>query len=189
MPIKHATPYVIELNLSDMSQLFNTMDASPFRGKDLADGAEELIVTWAHEYNLRDPVALRIHLDKWPEQDPTQLICDAVHNYFIYRAKLTALEFKRLMRLGRFSLLIGVIFLAGCLMLSALLDRSAGTQSGTVADYLRQSLTIGGWVAMWRPMEIYLYDWWPIWRHRRNYTRLSRMPIEVVRTATKEQVT
>ena len=21
---------------------------------------------------------------------------------------------------------------------------------------------IGGWVALWRPMEIFLYDWWPI---------------------------
>jgi hypothetical protein len=27
---------------------------------------------------------------------------------------------------------------------------------------IRESLLIGGWVAMWRPMEILLYDWWPI---------------------------
>jgi hypothetical protein len=24
------------------------------------------------------------------------------------------------------------------------------------------SLVIGGWVAMWRPMEVFLYDWWPV---------------------------
>ena len=65
-------------------------------------------------------------------------------------------------------------------------DVRAEPKSGTVADYLRQSLTIAGWVAMWRPMEIYLYDWWPIKRLRRNYSRLSEMPIEVVRMVKKE---
>jgi hypothetical protein len=27
---------------------------------------------------------------------------------------------------------------------------------------LRENLLVGGWVAMWRPIEIFLYDWWPI---------------------------
>jgi len=43
-----------------------------------------------------------------------------------------------------------------------------------------ESLTIAGWVAMWRSMEICLYDWWPIRRRRRLYGRLSRMPVDVV---------
>jgi hypothetical protein len=38
---------------------------------------------------------------------------------------------------------------------------------------------IGGWVAMWRPMEIFLYDWWPLRRQRLRYLRLRDMEVEV----------
>jgi hypothetical protein len=40
-------------------------------------------------------------------------------------------------------------------------------------------LVIGGWVAMWRPLEIFLYDWWPIRDERQLYERLSVMPVRV----------
>ena len=38
---------------------------------------------------------------------------------------------------------------------------------------------IGGWGAMWRPLEIYLYDWWPVRDERRVFERLSRMSVRV----------
>jgi hypothetical protein len=34
-------------------------------------------------------------------------------------------------------------------------------------------------VAMWRPMEIYLYDWWPLWRRSALQRRLSQMKIDL----------
>ena len=46
-------------------------------------------------------------------------------------------------------------------------------------DVVRESLSIGGWVAMWRPMEIFLYDWWPIRAEARLYGRLSAMPVRI----------
>jgi len=33
---------------------------------------------------------------------------------------------------------------------------------------------------MWRPMQIYLYDWWPLLQLRRAFTKLSHMPVDVV---------
>jgi hypothetical protein len=33
---------------------------------------------------------------------------------------------------------------------------------------------------MWHPLEIFLYDWWPIRAKRRLYERLSRMPVRIV---------
>ena len=41
---------------------------------------------------------------------------------------------------------------------------------------------IGGWVAMWRPMEIFLYDWWPIRADGKLYDRLSVMPVRIAYT-------
>ena len=45
---------------------------------------------------------------------------------------------------------------------------------------LRESLLIGGWVAMWRPLEIFLYDWWPIRAEAKLYDRLAEMPVRIV---------
>ena len=152
-------PHTISLKLRDINQLFNSMDPSPFIEKDLDDDAEEFIVSWAQEFSPKAPVKLRIYLDQWPAEDPKELIRTAIHNHFAHRAKITDLEFKRLLRQGRTSLFIGLLFLAAV---------------------VRESLTIAGWVAMWRPMQIYLYDWWPLLRRSRTYAKLSHMPVELV---------
>jgi hypothetical protein len=44
---------------------------------------------------------------------------------------------------------------------------------------LRQSFLILGWVANWRPLEIFLYDWWPLARRRDMYRRLSAATVEI----------
>jgi hypothetical protein len=154
------------------------MDPSPFIDKDLDDEAEEFIVGWVQELSPKARVKLRIYLDQWPPEDPKELVRTAVHNYFGHRAEAINLEFNRLLKQGRTSLFIGLLFLASCLLVIRILS---GYMTGTWAAVVRESLTIAGWVAMWRPMQIYLYDWWPLLRRRRIYAKLSHMPIEVVK--------
>jgi hypothetical protein len=176
--MKNPEPRLIELELEEVNQLFNSMDPSPFVAKDLDRDAEEFIVNWAQEYSSGDPITLRIHLGHWPEHDPVQLMTEAVHNFFAYRAKLNRLEFRRLILQGRTSLFIGVVFLATCLLFIQVLQTRV---SGAWVGFVRESLTIAGWVGMWRPMQIFLHDWWPVRRRGRVYAKLSRMPVEVVR--------
>jgi len=168
----------ISLKLRDLNQLFNSMDPSPFIEKDLDDRAEEFIVGWAQEFPPDAHVMLRVHLEQWPTQDnPKELIRQAVHNHFAHRAELTRLEFRALMKQGWTSLLIGLSCLATCLIISRVLLHG---EAGTWASVLQESLTIAGWVAMWRPMQIYLYDWWPLRRRGRIYEKLSHMSVEVI---------
>ena len=70
-------------------------------------------------------------------------------------------------------------FLAGCHLLAQLL---AGPENSWHGMW-RQGLTIIGWVAMWRPLEIYLYRWWPVLVLERVYRRLSIMQVEVKQEA------
>jgi hypothetical protein len=167
----------IELSLRDVDQLFNTMDPSPFHEKDLDDDAAEFILSWAQEFHPRQPVDLIVHLEKHPDgHNAQQLVQEAVHNYFAYRGRLNELEFKRLMRQGRMSLVVGVLFLFACLLITEL---PALTDLNTIPSFLKEGLTIAGWVAMWRPLEIYLYEWWPLRRLGQIFNKLSRMPVEV----------
>ncbi len=44
---------------------------------------------------------------------------------------------------------------------------------------VEESLLILGWVANWRPIEIFIYDWWPIVRRRNLYRRLAAATVEI----------
>ena len=175
-----STVHRIELNLREVGQLFNTMDPSPFNEKDLDRDAEEFIVSWAREFPLDEPIALVVHVAASPrEQEPQPIVERAVHHYFAYRVELNRLEFRRLMQDGRRSLLTGLAFLAACLVISRFL---VGAGTGTFSTFARESLAIAGWVAMWRPMEIYLYDWWPLGRRAKMLKKLSQIPVELRKT-------
>jgi hypothetical protein len=82
-----------------------------------------------------------------------------------------------MMRRGRLSLLVGSTFLAACLLLGELVSKLGNS---AVADFVKEGLTIGGWVAMWRPLEIYLYDWWPVFEERRRLDLLAQIKVRVV---------
>ena len=171
----------IEVFVDRIEQLFNSMDPSPVHERDLDDDAEEFIVSWAQEFPRRDPVSLVIHVNQIPEQQDAQhLVEAAVHHYFAYRAKLNRLEFRHLLKEGRTSLIIGLVFLGACLLTSEWLLRK---QPGSLSIIARESLVIAGWVAMWRPIRIFLYDWWPVLRLGRLYQKLSRMHVEVRKRA------
>lgn len=173
----------IEVFVDRVEQLFNSMDPSPFHERDLDDNAEEFIVSWAQEFPRRDPVSLVVHVNQLPAHGDTQhLVETAVHNYFAYRAKLNRLEFRHLLKEGRINLIIGLMFLGACLLTSELLLRQ---KPGSLSIIARESLTIAGWVAMWRPLRIFLYDWWPVRRLGHLYEKLSRMRVEVRKRSEK----
>lgn len=169
-------PRRIEIFVDKIEQLFNSMDPSPFHEKDLDHDAEEFIVSWAREFPNHEHFKLIVHVNQPPVPLAQEMVEEAVRNYFAYRSRLNGMEFRRLMKQGRTSLLIGLLFLASCLVASELLFREAGTLPGI----LRESLTIAGWVAMWRPMQIFLYDWWPLRHLGKIYDQLSRIPVEVL---------
>ncbi len=52
-----------------------------------------------------------------------------------------------------------------------------------IARGLRVGFVSLGWVAMWRPMEALLYDWWPLVSRRRVPRRQAFIPVEVWVTA------
>ena len=153
------------------------MDPTPFHHKDIDPDAEEFIESWALEFPPTSHFEITIHLEQLPaEGDPTALVGEAIHNYFDYKAELARRELNQLMLQGRTSLMIGLAFLALCLFAADAINKFA---TGTFMTIVRESLTICGWVAMWRPMQIFLYDWWPIRRRRRTYLNISRAHLRV----------
>jgi hypothetical protein len=166
---------LIEVHVSELRQLFNPIDPSPPREKDLDSRAEEFIVAWARAAKRDAQLALQIDIDAAGRPDEAATVREAVHEFFRQRSLSASRRLSQLFRIGRTSLLIGIAFLAAAITAAGLVDRALGqTAFGAL---LRESMVIGGWVALWRPLEIFLYDWWPILAERRLYDRLSAMPV------------
>ena len=172
---------LIEVHVAELQQIFNSFDPTPFRKRDLDPKAEEFIADWARELHAEVPLGLLIHVDRTvASEEEMAVVPSAIRDYFGDRALATRQRLRLLLRRGRTSLLIGLIFLsisiaAGNIVESLLLE----TQFAGVA---RESFLIGGWVAMWRPLEVFLYDWWPIRAEARLFDRLSAMTVRVVRS-------
>jgi hypothetical protein len=170
---------VVEVRLRTLTQLFDSLDPSPFHEKDLDGNAEEYIVESAREQPARRQVALVLYIDQPPSlPDEGRVVGEAIRVHFARRAQLLRRDLRQLIRRGWISLGIGLSFLAAVFLTSQTVGRLMG--EGPLATLLREGLLIVGWVAMWRPLEIFLYDWWPLLGKKRLRDRLSRINVRIV---------
>jgi hypothetical protein len=171
------SPTVIEVRVAELRRLFNAIDPSPFHERDLDPRAEAFIVDWARELPRDAPLALRVHLDRaCGRDDETARLGEAIHEYFANRALDERRQLRELFRRGRISLSIALVFLGAAMAAS---DVIGGFTANRFAAVVSEGLLIGGWVAMWRPLEVFLYDWWPVRADLRLAERLSAMPVSI----------
>ena len=171
-------PNSIEIRVGKLAQLFHGLDPFPFREKELDKDAEEFIVSWARELPRDRPFKIVVHM---PEEQlalpEAQDVRPAIEQFFAYRAQVMTLELKELFRIGRRSLAIGFTVL----LLSVLASQAVAPKikPAPLGKVIEESLLIFAWVANWRPIEIFLYDWWPIVRRRDLYRRLGEAEVEL----------
>ena len=169
---------VIEVHVGELKQLFNSIDPSPFRNKDLDPNAEEFIVGWAKDLPGDVALALVVDLDRQAGlPDEAAVLRDAIHEFFRQRAEANRRCLRELFRRGRTSLLIGLTVLAAATAFGDFL--ATAMKNSRLGEIVREGLTIGGWVSMWRPLEVFLYDWWPIRNEARLFDRLAAMPVRI----------
>ena len=170
---------VLDLHLGEIRQIFNAMDPAPFRERDLDPNAEDYIVGWGRETRSGEPLGLVVRLSREPAtRESAGMLRDAVHAYFRQRAEATRRQLRQLFRVGRVSLLIGLAFLAAAIVIGEFVAGLVGKAS--YGGIIKESFVIGGWVALWRPLEIFLYDWWPIRAEAKLFDRLGEMDVRLL---------
>jgi hypothetical protein len=170
---------IIEVRVTELRQLFNAIDPSPFHDRDLDPKADEFIAGWASDVRASATLALLVHVEKEPDDpDAVNVLREAVHQHFGRKAEATRRRLRALLQRGRTSLAIGLVFLGATSWLANMIPIAGGD----FRIVLRESLIIGGWVAMWRPMEVFLYDWWPLREEAKALDRLAAMPVQLRRT-------
>lgn len=168
---------LIELRLSSVRQLFNSLDPAPFNEKDLDSDAETYIVESVEEFPLSQKMKLVVHLPQAELPDSLDLEA-AIHHHFMLRRDEWRRHLSHQLHQGRITLAIALVFLFVCLSLRQLVRAKS---QGMFMDGVGEALLIFGWVAMWRPIDILLYDWWPIRRRVRVAAKLVGMTVEARR--------
>lgn len=168
---------LLEVRVHSALQLFDARDPAPFRARDLDDDFTEYVIASAEEFGT-EPMKILIHVE---EAEPQQLgrdsIRDAIKFYFQYQIDLRRLQLSKLFRTARLFGGIGLICLVVCLLIAKFLDTHiAETDFRSVA---REGLIIFGWVSMWKPFELILFDWYPLYDRIRLMRKLLEADIEV----------
>ena len=162
----------IEMRIDSLPQLFDSLDPAPFHDRALDREAEAWLRESVDEVPSREPLELVV---RGPEGLRGSLpeIEAAVHAHFRRALEHEEWKLRRRMRIGRLALLIGLAVLAVTLLARHLLH-SVHTPG---ADVLGEGLLIVGWVGLWRPAEMLLFERLENSADRAVLRRLSRIPV------------
>lgn len=169
--------FCIDIRLKSSRQLFDGRDPAPFRERDLDEHAVEYLVGAVSELPRDAPVKLVFWISDEPApQLPDTMLVEAVRAHFTYEEQRLGRRARQHIRRGQLFFLVGATVLVLFLTLAEL---TTAMPTGRVRQILREGLVITAWVAMWRPLEALLYDWWPLVQEHRLQRRLRDVPIEV----------
>jgi hypothetical protein len=167
----------INLKLMEERQFFNSFDPAPFLERDIDDDAAEYIVDSVREYPLKRKMRLKLLLPKERKHKVSdEEIRSAIKNHFGNNIDVMKIRLKDLLAQGRKSLMIGILFLTFCLSASELSNLYL---TGFISRIFAEGLMIAGWVAMWKPINIFLYEWWPITKEIAICRKIKDMAVKV----------
>jgi hypothetical protein len=174
---KRSKKGLIELHVRELGQLFHLLDPAPFYDRKLDRDAEQYIVDHARDHSRAASLSIVIYVDERISAEECRKVADAVRAHFTRNIERSRRDMRQLFARGRVALAIGLPILFASIIAGESVQLSG---AGPLAGVLRESLLVGGWVAMWRPLEVFLYDWWPIRERRRIFERLGSMDVQVV---------
>jgi hypothetical protein len=167
------TPFVIEVVLRSMAQLFESPGPLLAGPRALHPQILDAIVEQAARAPRGSPLQLVLRLPAASLAEPHE-IGAALREYFVFRAEADRRGVRRILLEGRWALVIGMVFLTIATAVAEVIHRIEGRFLSNVAN----GLEIFGWVALWRPAELLLYEWMPVYRRQRLMERLAQATIE-----------
>jgi hypothetical protein len=167
----------IDIKLRSADQVFDGRDPAPFHERDLEEAAVEYILGAVQEIPPKAPFKMVFWIaDTRALQMPVATFVGAVRAHFTYEVERLRRRIREHVRQGEITLMVALVALAFFLTLAEL---TRFLPPGTFHQILREGLIIIGWVVMWRPLELLLYDWWPMVRQRRLCERVVEAEITV----------
>jgi hypothetical protein len=163
----------VSIHVHELAQLFNSLDPSPFWDRDLDRDAAQFIEDEFREKLAADVWHLQVHTHQVTASGAD--LQSAIERYYERLAVTVRHQLHEQRLVGQWALAGGVTAFGVCMSLHETL-RSLLQGLPRVLD---EGLIILAWIALWRPLEVLLYEWVPLYRRRRLYERLSHLRVFV----------
>lgn len=169
---------LIDIRLHSSKQLFDARDPAPFRDRDLDDDFVEYLEASADEIPQASLLKLRLHLEEFSSDFTGPFFQEVLSDFFQYKISIKRMQLRRFFETVRLFLFVGFLVLMGCLLTVRTLVPLIPWDA--LREILDEGILISGWVALWRPLELMLFDWWPLRRQIVLFERLRRVQVEIV---------
>jgi hypothetical protein len=169
--------YDITLHLDNLAQFFAVPEPDPFDPQARFATGLETVMSELKPKSLMNRVRTTIVLPADQiTPDAEMRLREALGRYCRHHIQQNRQDLRSLRWQGIKALQNGLIFLGSCLLLSALFENAE-----LLPEWLRrfggEGFLIAGWVSLWHPVEILLYEWWPFSRQIRIYEKIRHMEI------------
>jgi hypothetical protein len=164
---------IIHISIRHLNELFEPLDPAPLRKRALGRSAESYLLGSVRKHRQHEPLRLLVDLPESLRANAKD-VTEGIHEHFRVAHVQGERRFRRRIRTGGTTLGIGLAILVTSLVLKSLL---AGFE-GQLAQGLGEGLLILGWVAMWRPSEILLYEHWETHLGHTTLERLATAAVE-----------
>ena len=171
--------YDIVLKLDNIKHLFKEPDFDLFTAQTDSSSGIERIISELKPTSLTGKVRTTISLPNHQlAENLEQSIIDALQRYCNTKIEQITNDIASLRGQGIRALQRGLLFLAVCLVLSTLFDRVEHLPT-LVHRFLNEGFLIAGWVSLWYPIELLLYEWGPYRRQKQIYEMIKDMEVKV----------
>ena len=166
----------IRIALSRPEELFVASDYAPLEGRFEQSPGIERILTQIEEAPRREQHVIEIALPA-AHAGTEDRLRTAIAGYCQTAIAESGYQLKLTRKRGLLALRIGLPILGACLALSTAV---VSWRNDGIGNLLSNSFIIAGWVALWQPAELLLYDWWPHFHRINLLRRLAAADVQVV---------
>jgi hypothetical protein len=169
----------IELHVKNTADLFKS-PVILFNSMQLLDkDVEAYLLEKAGSFHRNADIRITLFAEEGAAGDKKEVV-SSIHRYFSFSHELKKKQLKHTLNLGWRSLAIAFVFLL--LMYSIANKLIPHLSQGGFTTPIRELFIILGWVALWRPAELLLFEWWPVRKNLRLFAKLFKSNIRIVST-------
>jgi hypothetical protein len=166
----------VSLRLARLEELLAPPEPDPPSGRfEERPGVERILDALRAQYTRRlGAIEAKLVLDELPDAEQRRKMNDALQALWRYQDERLGEELVTIRRDGLRALVKGLLFVLACMVISAVVGKITLLPE-LVRGLVSEGFVIAGWVALWVPMELLLYDWWPVSRDRKLYRLIAEM--------------
>jgi hypothetical protein len=164
---------IVDVRVTSVGNLFDNRDPAPFRQRDLDPALVEYLVDAGYDVAAAERVRIVFRVKEACAPSDVE---NGVHAHFEYELARLQRKRREQMRTGWVTLAVAIVAVVALVGLAELVERVI---AGTLGAGIKEALLISGWVLMWRPIELLIYDGIPWRRQRRVLRRLLAASIEI----------